>query len=192
MQLSIEPSLRSVPDLRALVRSDFACILAHGLREREAGLGTLPERLGLVPAQLADLNDTWFPNLTLPDLDAPEPARLPDQEAIALLLLWRGGHATPESHWLAAIIGRRALEPRHLWEDLGLPSRLALSEMMARHFPRIHSANSQNMRWKKFFYRQICSDSDFALCLSPSCDSCDERDGCFAPEESGNGAAAPA
>ena len=165
------------------IRDDLACILAHALKERAAGLGALPERLGLVPAQLSDLVQTWFPEMEVPDLDAPEPARLPDQEAIALLLLWRGGHASAESHWFAAIIARRSMESRHLWEDLGLPNRAALNDLMARQFPRIRAANSQNMRWKKFFYRQICADKACALCLSPSCDECTDKAECFAPAE---------
>ena len=119
---------------------------------------------------------------------APRPAQsgsapdLPeDQKAIATLILWRAGSANDEARWLAAILARRAMETRHLWQDLGLGSRTALSEMIARHLPGLHRANSQNMRWKKFFYRQICSDAAFALCLSPSCDDCSERDECFAP-----------
>ena len=171
------------PEHRALILSDLACILGHALEEREAGLGNLPERLGLSPAQLADLAESWFPGATLPDLDAPEPTRSADQEAIALLLLWRGGRTSPEAHWFAAIIARRAMETRHLWEDMGLPSRAALGALIARHFPRIHAANTQNMRWKKFFYRQVCNDRDFALCLSPSCDDCAEKAECFAPED---------
>lgn len=172
-----------LPQASALTRSDFACILAHALDETNAGLGTLPERMGLSPDQLADLASTWFPDLTLPDLDAPEPARPDDQNAIALLLLWRGGSVSTESHWLASIIARRALERRHLWEDMGLPDRQTLSALMTRHFPRIAAANTMNMRWKKFFYRQICADSGFALCLSPTCDDCEEMSECFAPDE---------
>ncbi len=170
-------------DASALIRSDLACILVHGLAEREAGRGTLPDCLGLHPAQLGDMACLWFDGLTLPDLDAAPPARSADQEAIAMLLLWRGGAKTPEAHWLAAIIARRAMEPRHLWEDLGLPSRAALGALMALHFPRLSAANTRNMRWKKFFYRQICSDAEFALCLSPSCDECEEKAECFAPED---------
>ena len=183
MQHLIDAELTvGLPDAEDQTRAHFARILAHCLCECEAGLGTLPARLGLAPEQLRDLATTWFPDVALPDLDAPVPDRLDDQNAIALLLLWRGGSASAESHWLASIIARRALEPQHLWQDLGLPDRQALSALMTRHFPRIAAANTVNMRWKKFFYRQICSDSDFALCLSPSCDACAEKAACFAPE----------
>ncbi|MEM8571756.1 MAG: nitrogen fixation protein NifQ [Pseudomonadota bacterium] len=182
MLLSIDPAEDDAAARMSLVQSDLACILVHALKEREAGRGTLLDCLGLYSAQLTDLVDTWFPGLDLPDLDAPEPGRLADQASIAMLLLWRGGANTPEAHWLAAIIARRSLEPHHLWEDLGLPSRTALSNLMALHFPRLFAANERNMRWKKFFYRQICSDSEFALCLSPTCDECEEKPECFAPE----------
>ncbi|WP_240722207.1 nitrogen fixation protein NifQ [Poseidonocella sp. HB161398] len=182
----------STPDIRVpagmqaermLISSDFACIFDHALKARAAGKGTLPELLGLPPAALEKLAARWFPYATLPDLDAEPPAVLPDQEAIAKLLLWRGGRIDAETQWLAAIIARRAMETSHLWEDLGLAARPALSALMRRHFPRLFEANSQNMRWKKFFYRQICADKDFALCLSPTCDDCPEYSDCFAPSE---------
>ena len=161
---------------------EFGFLLAHALRERRAGLGPLIERLGLSGADLAALRDRFAPGMDLPDLDLPRPAAGPDQQAIETLILWRAGVATPEAHWLAAILARRAMENRHLWEDLGLPSRPALSAMIRHFLPGLAAANAQNMRWKKFFYRQICADAAFALCLSPSCAECDERAACFAPE----------
>ena len=157
-------------------------ILAHGLRERASGLGPLPSRLGLSGADLAALRDRFAPGLDLPDLDLPRPEAGPDQQAIETLILWRAGVATPEARWLAAILARRSMETRHLWEDLGLPSRPWLSAMIAQYLPGLAAANARNMRWKKFFYRQICSDAAFSLCLSPSCDDCDERAVCFAPD----------
>ncbi len=162
--------------------SDFCCIVDHALSEREAGQGPLTERLGLPGWGIAALRDRWLPSVTLPDLDLTAPKIPADQQAIATLILWRSGSGEDEARWLAAILARRAMEPHHLWEDLGLSCRRALSEMIARHLPGLVAANSQNMRWKKFFYRQICSDAAFSLCLSPSCDACPERGECFAPD----------
>jgi len=105
-----------------------------------------------------------------------------DQRAIATLILMRAQSRTPEALWLSKILARRSLETRHLWEDLGLPSRAALSALIERHLPGLFAANSAKMRWKKFLYRQICSDAAFSLCLSPSCDDCDEKAACFAPD----------
>ena len=162
--------------------SDFCCIVDHALSESEAGQGPLTERLGLSGAEIAALRDRWLPGTALPDLERPAPERPDDQKAIATLILWRSGVSTQDARWLAAILARRAMEPRHLWEDLGLASRADLSGLIARHLPGLARANSQNMRWKKFFYRQICSEAAFALCLSPSCGECPERAECFAPD----------
>lgn len=159
--------------------SDFCCILDHALAEREAGLGPLTERLGLAGAEIAELRDRWLPLTPLPDLGRSAPARSADQQAIATLILMRAGKSSADVHALANILARRAMEPRHLWEDLGLGSRAALSDLIARHLPGLAAANTQNMRWKKFFYRQICTDAAFSLCLSPSCNECAERALCF-------------
>ena len=165
-----------------LDQSDLACVLAHALALRDRGQGSLPECLGLPPADLARLAARWFPGLDLPDLDLPFADPPEEQKQLALLLTWRGGAASEEARWFARILARRAMEGNHLWEDLGLPSRAALGALMQRHFPRLHAANTKNMRWKKFFYRQICADTGFSLCLAPSCGECAEYSACFAPE----------
>ncbi len=107
-------------------------------------------------------------------------------------LLW--AHASDGSALqatLAAMIARRCLRPNHLWQDLGLRSRDELSWLMQRHFEPLAARNVRNMRWKKFFYRQICSDEGFALCSSPICDECDDFDACFPADEARADAAAP-
>lgn len=164
-------------------RHVFAAILALGLAERDAGLGSLVERLGVTGRALTAIAAVHFPGVDLPDGDVQEVSPPADQTALVTLLLWRGHPAGTESVVLAGMIGRRSLEPHHLWQDLGLRSRDELSALMSRHFPRMRALNDTNMRWKKFFYRQICSDPDLALCLAPTCDDCEERDLCFAPED---------
>ncbi|WP_425090886.1 nitrogen fixation protein NifQ [Tropicimonas sp. S265A] len=168
------------PDMRTI--SDFCCILDHALAERDAGRGPLTERLGLSGMQIAQLRDRWAPHARLPDLDLPAPEAPEDQRAIGTLIALRSGLPSSEARWLTPILARRAMEPRHLWEDLGLPSRLALSDLISRILPGLAKANARNMRWKKFFYRQICADTAFSLCLSPSCEACDERSDCFASD----------
>ncbi|MDT8854294.1 nitrogen fixation protein NifQ [Paracoccaceae bacterium Fryx2] len=164
------------------LRADLAAIIAHALAERDRGRGALPDLLGLEPKALARLGARWLPCAALPDLDKPLAPVPQDQTDIALMIRWRGGAISEESFWLAQILARRAMEPRHLWEDLGLPDRPALGRLIAREFPKLHAANSRNMRWKRFFYRQICSDSGAAMCLSPNCDDCPEWPVCFGPE----------
>jgi nitrogen fixation protein NifQ len=80
------------------------------------------------------------------------------------------------------MIARRAQRPNHLWQDLGLDSRRDLSELMTRHFKPLAMRNTQDMKWKKFFYRTICSDAAYSLCTAPSCGECDDFDHCFGEE----------
>jgi len=83
---------------------------------------------------------------------------------------------------LAAIIARRALQPHHLWQDLGLRNRRELSWLMERHFAGLAARNVHDMKWKKYLYRAICRDEGFTLCVAPSCNDCSDFDHCFGDE----------
>lgn len=187
MRPSPDPSPRSPAPIIQPDAEPFRCILAHGLREHQAGQGPLTDVLGLSGAELAALRDRWLPGVDLAtaypaSTVRPASAYGLNQQSIETLILWRAGVATPEARWLAAILARRSMESHHLWQDLGLPARPALSQMIARFLPGLARANTTNMRWKKFFARQICADAAFSLCPSPSCDACDERTACFSPD----------
>ncbi len=160
---------------------DLACILDHALSERDRTGQGLPALLGLPASELKALASAWFPGVWLPDLAGRPGEGSAAEQDIATLLVWRAGTATPETRWLAAIIARRSQEPRHLWEDLGLPNRAALNTLMERHFPQLSAARPEGMRWKKFLYRQICSDPGHTICPAPTCDACAERADCFVP-----------
>ena len=88
-----------------------------------------------------------------------------------------------DSYWLARMITRRAMQPNHLWQDLGLPDRTALNRLLREKFPKLAARNIQNMKWKKFFYRCLCELEGFSLCAAPSCRECDDFDACFGPED---------
>ena len=100
------------------------------------------------------------------------------------LLLAHRSTPGDDSRWLAAMIARRAMEPNHLWEDLGLRDRSELSRLLARHFAPLAVRNTKNMRWKRFFYRTLCEADGVVLCTTPVCSSCSDFDLCFG-EESG-------
>lgn len=70
----------------------------------------------------------------------------------------------------------------HLWEDMGLPSREALSRLIRHHFPTLYYKNTRNLRWKKFFYKQLCDRAEARLCKAPSCDLCSDYIACFGAE----------
>lgn len=85
------------------------------------------------------------------------------------------------TRWLASAIASAALLDDHLWEDLRLPQRQALSALLQSRFPRLAARNTGNMRWKNFFYKQLCERAGM-VCRAPSCGACDEYAECFGPE----------
>jgi nitrogen fixation protein NifQ len=106
-----------------------------------------------------------------------------DEELCLVDLLRRGATAgSALEHALAGMIARRAQRPNHLWQDLGLRNRGELGALMHRHFAPLARRNRNDMKWKKFFFRMICSDANYALCAAPSCSECCDFDACFGDE----------
>jgi nitrogen fixation protein NifQ len=167
-------------DWRAL-----AAMVALAAAESEAGEEALLTRLGLAPEEFERMRGRYFPGLSTGETAPALPVSAPDAETQSLitLLLMHRAKGAPDEAWFASIIARRAQEPRHLWQDLGLGSRNELNALILRHFPRLHAKNRNNMKWKKFFYRQICADESFSLCLAPSCSECDDFAACFGDED---------
>lgn len=84
---------------------------------------------------------------------------------------------------LADILAAGCLGGDHLWRDLGLQSRSELSGLMQQNFPQLAAANSGDMKWKKFFYKQLCELGGGYVCRAPSCDQCSAYHDCFGAEE---------
>ena len=164
----------------------IACLLAIGVAEALAAGTPVIESLGLEGDRLAALVAEFFPRAAagFAPLRGGRLAPPPADEACLRELLWR--HATEASdlqHDLADMVARRCQRPNHLWQDLGLRSRKELSWLMLRHFEPLASRNRQDMKWKKFLYRQICADEGFRLCTAPICSECDDFEACFGAEE---------
>ncbi len=99
-----------------------------------------------------------------------------------LLLGGRRGDDISEE-WLAAIVAAGCLGGEHLWRDLGLASRAQLGELLRHNFPGVALRNDRDMKWKKFFYKQLCEQQGSYVCRSPSCEQCVAYDECFGPEQ---------
>ncbi|HYE37184.1 nitrogen fixation protein NifQ [Methylocaldum sp.] len=106
------------------------------------------------------------------------------EDLVALLLEHRGDDSR-ESRWLAYAIAACCMGDDHLWQDMGLANRQVLSDLLARHFSALFARNTGGMRWKKFFYKQLCEREGAFVCRSPSCAVCVEYANCFGPEEDG-------
>jgi nitrogen fixation protein NifQ len=163
----------------------IASILAVSAMEQ----GALAERAGLSTVELIALLAQSFPATPIDSswLPVNGASAAPDDDEIVMvrdLLLAQRSTDSDVSRWLAAMIARRAMEPNHLWEDLGLRERTELSRMLMRHFAPLAGRNTKNMRWKRFFYRMLCEDDGFVMCTTPICTQCNDFHLCFG-EESG-------
>ncbi|MBR1131817.1 nitrogen fixation protein NifQ [Bradyrhizobium iriomotense] len=164
-------------------RHVLASILAAAVMDG----GSIAERAGLSAQELNDLLTGCFPSAMVRAFAwIPKSISEIDDETIMVrdLLLAQRSTEGDVGHWLAAMVARRAMEPNHLWEDLGLRERAELSRLLMRHFAPLAARNTRNMRWKRFFYRMLCEDDGFVMCTTPVCTQCNDFDLCFG-EESG-------
>lgn len=147
--------------------------------------------LGLDPADLRALLTRYFPGVACSDIfkpGRPDASPLPESnpEVLAVLLAhvpteaWQGCLQT--SVWLAYILAQRAALPGHLWVAMGLTKRPQLTAAIRRHLPSLAEANSQNMRWKRYLYKQVCDLNGGMMCKAPNCGVCSDYHLCFAEE----------
>lgn len=88
-----------------------------------------------------------------------------------------------ETRDLIVFIAQACMGDNHLWQDMRLPNRVALSDLMKTSFPALAAKNTGDMKWKKFFYKQLCERADIFICKSPSCGICVDYDKCFGAED---------
>ncbi len=143
-------------------------------------------RFGLDASSYTELLNRHFPGAPACYRLAQDTAKRHETDEfddVVLLLLNHMRNDSPENRWLAHAIAAGCMGDDHLWQDLGLCNRQALSTLLADGFPELYARNTQGMRWKKFFYRQLCEQSGAKVCRSPSCQVCSEYNHCFGSEE---------
>jgi nitrogen fixation protein NifQ len=116
----------------------------------------------------------------------PEPVTavlqpLPPEEFADLLalLLEHRRDDSDETKQLAYAMVTACSGSDHLWQDMNLPDREALSQLIRHHFTTLFYKNTGNMKWKKFFYKQLCDRAEVKLCKAPSCSACSDYAKCF-------------
>ena len=162
----------------------LACVFAIAAEE-SAPDRSLAQALGVSGKSLRGIIAQYFPDALdhLKAFGLDSELVVEDEEQSLRMLLQRSRSTPgPLSSLLAAIVARRAMQPNHLWQDLGLANRSELSALMLRHFAPLAVRNSQDMKWKKFFYRMICRDDSYRLCAAPSCSECCDFSECFGDE----------
>lgn len=156
-------------------------LLASLLAGQAAGEGCLPADLGLGAERHAALLRDYFPGCPLSPA-ASSRLDLPEAEELQRLLRDHLAPGLPSAAWMLDILTAACVGRDHLWQDLGLNDRAELSRLMLINFPALAAANTGDMKWKKFLYRQFCAREGIYVCPAPSCGVCADHAKCFGPE----------
>lgn len=140
--------------------------------------------------ELAMLLERYFPSLDprpwlarTREADLTEGSRIDEFADLLGLLLDHASFDTDECRWVALAIATASMGENHLWKDMRLPDRRTLSRLIEQNFTSLFVRNVGDMKWKKFFYRQLCEKAEVLICKSPSCGICVDFHKCFGPEE---------
>lgn len=160
--------------------------LARILATWLTGGGAMPDYLGLEPEAFDQLLTRHFPGYPRDRIKQPgrplDPQRRDEMVDLhTLIMAQRTGRCDSES-WLADIVIAGCLGNDHLWQDLGLWSRADLSKLLHDNFAPLAARNTQDMKWKKFLYKQLCETEGIYTCRAPSCAVCADYQNCFGPE----------
>lgn len=163
--------------------------LAQLMASWAAGIGVLPDGMGLRKSEWPKFCDHYFGTDQIPYESVSgkvfDEDRMPETEDLRLLLSRhkKGEHEESEA-WVGELLIAGMLGYDHMWEDMGYWSRKELSATIATVFPALFEKNDQNMRWKKFIYKQLCIQEEFVYtCRAPTCAECVDYKECFAVEE---------
>ena len=160
------------------------CVIELGLLEVAEGAACdLNAAIGLDDAGL-DALAPWHPSLVKAK-SASGAAQVACDDELALRSVLESACVAPPpfNTVLPVIVARRSMREDHLWQDLGLPHRAALSQLMAAAFPSLYQRNDRDMKWKRFFYRTLCEAEGFSLCAVPHCRDCSDFERCFGAED---------
>jgi nitrogen fixation protein NifQ len=174
----------SFPIFQARCPDDPATLAFAGVIAMSLSANRYPLIRGLSEACFQKLLRKYFSELAYQNGESIQQINNYDEfdEIVELLLEHRVSPAEQEE-WLAYAIASAAMGENHLWQDMGLPNRQVLSNLMSAHFPTLAAKNTGDMKWKKFFYRQLCERAGVPICKSPRCTDCCDYRVCFGPED---------
>lgn len=180
-RVTLFAELLATPAAAGIASDPNRSLLASMISGRLSHAGCLPANLGLGKDRYQDLIDDYFPFAAISAGDEPGES-IPEWSDLQKLLLDHRAFRHDSELWMADIVATACAGRDHLWQDLGLINRDELSQLMCLNFPELAAANSGDMKWKKFLYRQFCSREGIYVCPAPSCGECKEYAKCFGPE----------
>ncbi len=172
----------------AETESRCADLYARMLASLLAHESAMPLRLGMSEEAFAAMLARHFPGVDVApfatlgeDLDA-----MRSDEYDELITLYGAhlsdGMAADEAAWAGAVLAAGCMGGDHLWQDMGFWSRADLSAFIGEHFQPLADKNNMDMKWKRFFYKQLCAQDGVYTCRAPSCQVCADYQNCFGPE----------
>ncbi len=161
--------------------------LAVMLASLMAGRGAMPRYLGLAKEDFDGLLGHHFPGID-PRLYYPygkplSPDRHDEMADLRALFMAHIAPGEPHGGWHTTILLSGCMAENHLWQDMGFRSRADVRGYLNLVFPSLVARNVNDMKWKKFFYKQLCNQEGVYTCRAPSCAVCDDYAKCFGPEE---------
>ncbi len=160
--------------------------IARMLASQVVGIGDMPRWLGLLRSEFNILMWHLFPGADIAQFDHygnPLDKQRSDEHNELRTLFLSHGIAEPQmNEWVADILIAGCMGGDHLWQDLGLWSRKDLTALIRSAFAPLAEKNVYDMKWKKFFYKQLCIQEGVYTCRAPSCQVCADYQSCFGPE----------
>ena len=184
--LSIHYSAANLTYCKQIMRAQLSgrIILPHGLGLNSTEYQELRKAIGdddLVHQEIEWYKEDWkFIRERAALCDELFTMKKEERDELIELLCRHRNKQDPSSEQMAIIIATACLTKFHLWESLGLPERALLGEIIKHNFPELYALNTENMRWKRFFYRQLCEQGGDYICKAPSCGECKSYAECFA------------
>lgn len=168
------------------VRYELGDIVARMLASQVAGTGDMPRHLGLSEAEFEKMMKHHFPGVDLQQFahyGKPLDLNRNDEHGELRKLFISHADADPAvTQWVADILVAGCMGGDHLWQDLGVWSRKDLTALIRTAFAPLADKNVHDMKWKKFFYKQLCIQEGVYTCRAPSCQVCADYAECFGPE----------
>jgi len=168
------------------VRYELGDLIARMLASQIAGAGDMPRYLGLTRVEFTSMMQHHFPGISLEQFDhygvVLDADRSDEHSELRELFLSHADADPRINEWVADILIAGCMGGDHLWQDLGVWSRKDLTALIRTAFAPLADKNVQDMKWKKFFYKQLCIQEGVYTCRAPSCQVCADYKECFGPE----------
>ncbi len=169
-----------------MVDSQPSQLLAKMLASQQCNMGVMPRWLGLSHKAFALLLSRYLPHLNADEFNGVgevlDPSRYDEHEDLRMLFLSHKSDAVEDAAKMADILTAGCMGGDHLWQDMGFWSRQDLSAFIGLAFAPLAEKNIHDMKWKKFFYKQLCNQEGVYTCRAPSCQVCADYSDCFGPE----------